>query len=795
MELLEAAQEFLDKDESSKCIEKAQEALVKFTEAEDLKSAASARCLIVNAYRLEADQPESSQEALKYAETEYQNCSASGDTAGQAAMLLSLAECKLDLKTIEGCDEALLHAEEAVSFYRGDLADKPMQGAALLVLVRINYRKKVREEVKESAKEAIQVFGELQDKKGQATAMKGLALSYIMSGEYDEGLKVGKEMLVLARESGSKKCCAECLSQMAQWYAETADPMSGVNFAREAVEILIELGCSKGQDVEVLDTTCDCFIQGKKPKYAMKLARKIQDKYEKLGSTRLQLVATRVLIQAYVGQKDFMLAKKALDEATKTAKTIGDKQLEASFLGVQAKLHLKMGAQDKAIEALEAASEMFTEAGESESSASAMFQVSELKYKPPYIVGDCSEALNAATESRKLFQAADNRSKEAAALLRVGYLEAASNELEKAMESAKEAEALGDEIGEPRTQAAARSLMCDIHLTENAHDKALGMAKKAQSLLAEVGDQKASAGAARKVATVLLESGDVETAAEEASESAQLFKAAGDKAGLAAALLLVCQANLTLLAEQLPADGSKPAFNPHLVEARKAAVGAMDVTKYVDDQDLRATALYWLAQVCLFEHKVNKALGTAEEAARIYEAMGHKGGQAQALVLKARILMLTDQKEGSSKTVDQALSLFREVNDMFGEGTCLELIHVLRPPMQMQMIQQPMYYDESQMEQQETAASAVTTAPKSTGLSKAMVHKKVLETLKMAISDDDDELGMDSALMEAGLDSLASVELVTTLSREFQMQFSPSLMFDFPTGGALADHIVETSQG
>eukprot|EP00971_Amphidinium_carterae_P300693 5974541-Amphidinium_carterae.1 len=59
----------------------------------------------------------------------------------------------------------------------------------------------------------------------------------------------------------------------------------------------------------------------------------------------------------------------------------------------------------------------------------------------------------------------------------------------------------------------------------------------------------------------------------------------------------------------------------------------------------------------------------------------------------------------------------------------------------------------------------------------------------------DDELEADSPLMEAGMDSLSSVQMVSELAREFQMQMAPSLVFDFPTINALAADIVQTSLG
>lgn len=59
-----------------------------------------------------------------------------------------------------------------------------------------------------------------------------------------------------------------------------------------------------------------------------------------------------------------------------------------------------------------------------------------------------------------------------------------------------------------------------------------------------------------------------------------------------------------------------------------------------------------------------------------------------------------------------------------------------------------------------------------------------------------DELQLDSALMDAGLDSLASVEFQNTLTKEFRGVPMPStLMFDFPTAKEIAQHIKDNFRG
>merc|ERR1712107_183354 len=82
-------------------------------------------------------------------------------------------------------------------------------------------------------------------------------------------------------------------------------------------------------------------------------------------------------------------------------------------------------------------------------------------------------------------------------------------------------------------------------------------------------------------------------------------------------------------------------------------------------------------------------------------------------------------------------------------------------------------------------------APK--GLEPAVVKSKLMQMVNDVVASDD-EFEMDSPFMEAGMDSLSSVELVTQVAREFQMSLSPALIFDFPTGRAMVDHLVEESK-
>merc|ERR1719433_2592578 len=78
------------------------------------------------------------------------------------------------------------------------------------------------------------------------------------------------------------------------------------------------------------------------------------------------------------------------------------------------------------------------------------------------------------------------------------------------------------------------------------------------------------------------------------------------------------------------------------------------------------------------------------------------------------------------------------------------------------------------------AAAVESVAAKPKGLDPGFVRKQLMAFVKDVMATDD-ELELDSPFMEAGMDSLSSVSLMSMVAKEFQMALSPSLVFDFPT--------------
>jgi len=265
------------------------------------------------------------------------------------------------------------------------------------------------------------------------------------------------------------------------------------------------------------------------------------------------------------------------------------------------------------------------------------------------------------------------------------------------------------------------------------------------------------------------------------------------KRGEVAALLMLTQTYLELLLKEKPGDISNPA--PGFAKARDLAVkAANEATKLAGkamDKLLRAFAVFWRGRVLASAGRGQDSLRCAQDAERIFRDQKDATGEAQSLIMQGYVHDAMKDKDKALEVANRALEIAREAGDNESEANALEAIKKFETkPVMMQ--QQFSVQDYQPMAQQGAAQAASVAKPQPKGLDPKIVNKKIMDMVQNVLASDD-EISGDSPFMESGMDSLSSVQLVSEVSREFQMSLAPSLVFDFPTVNALTQHLVEES--
>mmetsp|Transcript_29209 Transcript_29209/g.63383 ORF Transcript_29209/g.63383 Transcript_29209/m.63383 type:complete len:830 (+) Transcript_29209:200-2689(+) len=773
-QLLSIAEGYLNDENPREALKAAREALSFFQTAGNKNAVHDALRVVVNGLRMEADNAYASHpaEAEALVEEELRKFRAAGDRRGEAAMLLSKAECLCDRRRIRPSqmEDAFNWAHEALSRFR-EIDDKKMMAIALLEIAHISSLKEEADDVFEAASEARSCFQAVQDKKGDARALHGVAIASVLQRRFPEALGKMKEALALFKDLGLRKFEAFELCVMAEVHLEDEKPLRALPVARQALSLFREIEYGKGWEAASLLAVTRSLTEKGQGKQALQAAKEGVERFRRIGDKRQQVFGHQILADAHLNSQHFDEALDEVDAALLLSKDLSDKKLELDTLHMSMWCHIGNKEWDKAIDAMEDGLNLTQD--------------------------DSKGALEKVEEAKTLFAKAEDRKGEASSCLIASSCHSAQCELDQALDEANNARELFRDVRDSRGEGNACSLLAELHLAKDRPELALQMAERRVELMQDFASKKAEAGALHQLAHIHLECESYVKAEQHAMESKKLAVAVHDRKAETEAQLLLTQVYIATNADmEVPEKGAHP-----MEKALRAASEAVSSASKSGDRPLQANARYWRAYLLAQTGRLPDALRASGEAREFFRKAGDGRGEATSLLLQGNISHTLGQVREAKGFVEQALDIASVLGDSQLEDDAAKLLDRIEGkgqavPVAAAALPQEQVADAAAAAPTPAAAAApvesVAEQPK--GLDPTYVRTQLMAFVKDVMATDD-ELELDTPFMEAGMDSLSSVSLMSMVAKEFQMALSPSLVFDFPTVRALEEHLVQESQG
>lgn len=371
------------------------------------------------------------------------------------------------------------------------------------------------------------------------------------------------------------------------------------------------------------------------------------------------------------------------------------------------------------------------------------------------------------------------------------------------MQSAKQAQELFQESYWPRGEGNALQLISELRDQLGDMQGALESAEERLAVLRELNDLVPEANAILSIATLHMKDENYAEAEKLAKEALQLVRKEKDTKSQVNVLLF----SEHLLSLQVIAMGPDNKAGKTLIDRAVRAVNeALQLAGKAGIKALRAMVLYKRASTMILARRGQAALRDIKEAISIFEGTEQYQLLGRSLLLLGNIMHGMGQDDVGSDCIERANIIAQDTNDPFLAKEVQHFLDALEELKRQRaaasqpapQVLQPQL-SEGQAEQAPVAAAQaapeVSAAPPATkGLDPAYVRKALGQMVKDAIASDEDEMELDSAFMDAGMDSLSSVALMSMVAKEFQMSLSPSLVFDFPTLRAMEDHLVAESK-
>jgi len=433
-------------------------------------------------------------------------------------------------------------------------------------------------------------------------------------------------------------------------------------------------------------------------------------------------------------------------------------------------------------------------------------------------------ALELAKASCEMFEKLDCRAEMATTMATMVLAKLSLQDLETALDLTRRCIEIYQELGDRKAEGLAWINHCSALTKLGNTQEAYEVAMKARDIFAS---QKLVIGegqALDHLSSLCMMKGDFGKAATFAKRGKALFKEAAcqrQEAFMAWAEAEAFFGQAQTLAEFKDGGAPPEAYT----KALDAGEEALQLSRGCSDELLVMHSLQVVAKTLIMCCEQNAAMENLEEALQLAEKLKCRVEEGSLRLLQAQCQICCRLDNEAIESAKLARALFAEQGNEVGLEQADEIISgdfmkqredegiTTATPMAAMpsMPTGPMGASPAmgrtgpagpgpmmpQTNQAPAAAPAAPAASAPIGKESPPLEQIVEQVADIAISlTGEDDLTSDTPLMDAGLDSLASVEFQNLLQKEFKGVAMPStMMFDFPTAKEIAQHIKDSFRG
>ncbi|CAE8635505.1 unnamed protein product, partial [Polarella glacialis] len=428
---------------------------------------------------------------------------------------------------------------------------------------------------------------------------------------------------------------------------------------------------------------------------------------------------------------------------------------EADVVELQLRLEIKEGSR-QAENLADEWRALFFDAGDRKGEAHCVKEAARMFCE----AGFAQEAESRAQEAQALYQEMEDQPGEASALLALAEVLATFGDVQRGVQAAEEALELSKLLEDPQGQAAAWSALAKVQMMDGGDpEEACTAAEKAVSLV-----KRALKGWATRRDEV---------------KALQLLSEAG-----VAKLLKIADQNGD--PDQEPDAAEKALLQTIFDKAMKAVELAVDHAMNMDDRRLQASTLHTLARGHLVCRSQVGATDAAREGLRLAREIHDRSLEASFLMVNAEVHIADNYLGKADEEARAALAIFRDLRDSEGEEyakSVLDDMYGTTRGGQGTSAPDASKYEDSSKVQAASESSVVVNQ----GPTKEYIIESLQVLSKNVVGDD---VEIDSPLMEAGMDSLSSVEFRNQVRGLVPgVNLPASIVFDYPSLRSMTDFI------
>lgn len=706
-------------------------------------------------------------DALKLATEDLEKRLEAKDYRGEAVMRLCVSEIVLEKMGSKHRNEAIPNATRAAAIFR-DLEDLQLEATALLVLANTHIKRaapamdisKGSQLAVDCAKDALQLFRECKDRRGEGLALHAVSVGYIHLREYRQAIQMARQAVKIYKELGATRLEAFEHRVIARWHLRKDEPDQALAAAEQSYELfkqLEDIGKVQGWEVAALGTVVQAYLAGKDIDAAINACREGLKRVEARCDKAGQAAVLDMQRQAYFEKGMNEEARECADKALDLVREVNDKRFEAELLLQQAPLLGAVCEADKATDNIQEAIGIFRDLGLAKDEANALQFLSDAHLAKK----EERDALKAAEQTKNLQEKLDNQKGVALAYISAGRVHHEFGRCREAQAAYQEALAIFREGNDRRGEAESLCYIARLHADNKDAEKAIEAGNLCRAIYLELGMRRC----------------------------------------LLDIVLLLAKLQILVARDLCVTNTANAEVGREVAKALEFAREGVEMAWRMDDHKAVILAQHAEIEVLVAAGENEAAMRLIKDALAMCKERRMELEEGRLVSDMAQVHIGAKDWPKANECAKKALDIAQRVGDAEGEKFTFELLeHIEEQTMGPRRALAP--GEGMQMAVPEADAGAASPAPEavSSQVSKALsvyqgppkeALSKRLQELVMDMFDAED-LENDTLLMDIGIDSLSMLDFHSRIQKEFSsVSWSTTMLFDYPTIGELSSMMDE----
>lgn len=296
--------------------------------------------------------------------------------------------------------------------------------------------------------QALPIYRQMGDRRGEATLLNGLGRIYEVLGEARQALDLYEQALKLVRSVEDSNGEAATLNNIGRAYDVLGDKHKALDFYERALLLRRQLN-DRGGEASTLHNIGEVYATLGNHHLALDSFEQALTISRQAGDQRSELNALNRIGEIYAAEKEWGLASEHFEQALMICRHVDDRRGEATTLTNIGAVYSALGDQRQALAFYKQALELMRQVGNRGGEATTLNNIG-LVYAA---LDEVSQAMAYFEQSLELIQQVDDRWAEVITRSNIGALLLNMGEQEKAEKALQEAVELAEKVGHPQLPA------------------------------------------------------------------------------------------------------------------------------------------------------------------------------------------------------------------------------------------------------------------------------------------------------------------------------------------------------